>query len=162
MTKVTTIGISIDDYVNMIIEGVENTAQDIADHIIFEADLNLRSGDFSPAVGKGATFTGMLADTGRVIQESEFKKAVVYGSNIVEYANIVDKGRPAGYPPPLEPMVKWVRRKFGYNDKKSEKVARAIVHTIGEKGTLPRPFFRWAILTITPSYIKKVLARNLR
>jgi hypothetical protein len=47
--------------------------------------------------------------------------------------------------PPLEPLVKWAKRKFRVKDNEAFAIAKAVQKKISEKGTEPKPVIRTAI-----------------
>lgn len=161
---------------------LENSAQDIADAILFQADENLREGDFSPAKGAGAFDRGTLARSGRVEGEG-LVRYVIYDA---PHAKWIEYGtRP--HHPPFKPIFEWVKRKIGISakgrkygtrsrkvtsirhiirkiayrniaDRSSEAVSVtwAIINKIAKVGTPPRPFFRRAIHAVEPRMVEIV------
>lgn len=55
----------------------------------------------------------------------------------------------APYMPPIEPILEWVQKKFGYSGKKAMRVARAVQFNILLSGTAAHPFARPAVSDCT-------------
>ncbi len=148
-------------FVDQTIQAIENTAQDIADLILFEAIKNLSEGDFKPAIGKGAFNRGQLSRSGRVIQEKKYIKVVEFRA---PYARDIEYGRK---PKDVsdQDIIEWVWDKksvFGITKRyQAEKAGKTIAESIRKRGTLPRPFFRRAIASLTPGKIRSIIQNNL-
>lgn len=156
------VGPSIKEYIQSVVKAIEYSAQDIADFILFESQKNLVEGDFSPAVGKGAFNRGQLSRSGHVSREDKFIQVVEYN---LKYAKDIEYGRDPG---PVEDrdLIEWVWDKkavFRITKKyDAEKVGKMIAKNIRKHGTLPRPFFRRAIASLTPDKINKIIQSNIR
>jgi len=62
----------------------------------------------------------------------------------VPYARYVEFGtRP--HMPPVEPLIRWAKRKFKVDDEEAKKIGWSVAMTIKKKGTKPHPFFRKSI-----------------
>lgn len=148
-------------FADNIIKAIENTAQDIADLILFEAMKNLTEGDFRPAIGKGAYNRGQLSRSGRIIQEQKFMKVVEFRA---PYARDIEYGRKPGEVSDQD-IIEWVwdkKAEFGINKRyQAEKAGKTIAESIRKNGTLPRPFFRRAIASLTPGKIRSIIRNNL-
>ncbi len=160
--NVQKIGIDLKSFADKLSRGIENSAQDMADYILQEADKNLMEGDFSPAVGKGATNKGGLARSGRVINEGKYIKIVEFRA---PYARDIEFGRD---PKPVDDkaIVDWVWDKRAIFQVKdgfaAERVGRLIAASIRKNGTLPRPFFRRAIASLSDDKIKAIIHKNIQ
>ncbi|MEE9215673.1 MAG: LAGLIDADG family homing endonuclease [Thermodesulfobacteriota bacterium] len=76
--------------------------------------------------------------------------------------------------PPLDPILAWVKRKIRVQvstgtgrkrktrDAEALKIANAIRFSIAKNGTLPRPFFRRAIDSLTVAEIDRIVKNNIK
>lgn len=120
---------------NSLSQATEDLMDEISDFIFQKSQENI--------VEKGITDRGTLLQSGKVIKQGSFGRAIVYD---VVHADVVEFGRDAGTRPPITPIVEWVRRKLGINDTKSAtSVAWAISTTIQKSGNAPRPYLGPAI-----------------
>lgn len=86
--------------------------------------------------------TGTLFKTANVNREF-LSKEIVYPAS---YAESVEFGRNPGSMPPVDPLVKWVRRKLGVrNLQEAQSIAWAISKSIKKRGIAPVRFLRNAI-----------------
>lgn len=87
-------------------------------------------------------------DTGTMLKTANINRGDGYAmiTYPAEYADNIEYGRQPGTQPPLEPLIKWCRRKLKLkDDKEAEKVAWAIVVSIKKRGIAPTRFMRNAI-----------------
>lgn len=69
----------------------------------------------------------------------------------------------APYMPPIEPLVEWVEKKFGYSGKKAMRIARAVQFNILLAGTAPHPFARPAVsdcVTVIPQLVDDAIEKG--
>lgn len=72
----------------------------------------------------------------------ELRGSVVPSPASEPYVIVQELGRRPGQPgPPLEPIVGWVRRKFGGKDSDVQRIARAVRKKLHERGMPGRHFF---------------------
>ena len=165
----TILGDTLEKIYDDFLDQLDRAMDDMADFVLDKADDNLRSGDFSPAKGKGAFDRGTLARSGRV-ERKRLKKRVIYDA---PHAPFMEFGtRP--HLPPLEPILGWVKRKVRVQatrgarrkrrttDQEALKIANAIRWSIKKNGTLPRPFFRRAVDALTPAEIDRIVKVHTR
>lgn len=106
-----------------------------ADRVFFHSQENL--------VRQNKIDTGTLLKTAN-IQREFLVKQIIYPAN---YADSIEYGRAAGSMPPVDPLVRWVRRKFGLKEKEARQRAWAIAISIKKRGIQSSPFLRPAITT---------------
>jgi hypothetical protein len=160
-------GSSIENMVEDTLNKLEFVAQDLADFILAQADKNLREADWgqaplpSRAQGAGAFDRGGLARSGRVDSISKLHKKVIYD---MEYAAAIEFGTNPHFPP-INALEEWVWRKksiFNITSRKqANSIAWSIAKTISENGTLPRPFFRKAISSLTTDKLRRIIAKHI-
>lgn len=82
-------------------------------------------------VDDGKIDTGTMFKTANINREF-LEKEIVYPAL---YADIIEFGRHPGSMPPVEPLVKWVKRKLGItNDKKALNIAWGIAVEMKKRG----------------------------
>lgn len=85
---------------------------------------------------KDALNTKRISDTG----EAARSLFVEHGADFVRsigifYIEFLDTGRAPGKFPPIEPLKKWAKSKFGVDDKEATSIAFAVAHKIKKLGT---------------------------
>lgn len=85
--------------------------------------------------------SGYLKKSGRVEKVSFNTYRIVYDA---PYAIFVEYGT-SPHMPPIEPLIRWVKLKFGVSDEEARRIAWSIANKIKEEGTEPKPFLRNAI-----------------
>ena len=128
--------------VNLILDEVDKLMEEIADKCFELTQNNL--------VDDGKIDTGALLQTANINKEYLYKQ-IVYPA---EYAEVVNYGRTAGAtPPPVAPILKWVKRKLGVtNDKEAQSLAFAICKSISQRGIMPTFFIERAVDEVTNEY----------
>ena len=111
----------------------------IANDLFSESQKNL--------VNYGAIDTGFLLRSGYIKQISN---GFEVGYDAPHSAYINDGTKP--HTPPRDVLVKWVKRKLGYSEKKAQQIAFLIQQKIRFYGTEPRPFMSKAIQDIKIKY----------
>lgn len=88
-------------------------------------------------VREGAVYTGNLINNIEIHKElsrtGQFHAAVQIDENKVPYANAIESGRRAAFPP-WQPIEDWARRKFGYTGRQLFLFTRSVVRKLGETG----------------------------
>ena len=64
--------------------------------------------------------------------------------------------------PPLAPLVRWAKKKFGLDDKDAKRVGYAVVLKITKKGTEPKPFLDYAINKVADKVAERIQTAFLR
>lgn len=116
---------------------VDDKLNEIIDAIFSESQENI--------VRYGAVDTGFMLRSGNV-NRVFLEKEIVYSA---PYAISVEYGREPGSMPPVEPIKKWLMRKFHMKEKEAENTAWAIAKKIKKSGTRARPFLRDAVRTFS-------------
>ena len=93
--------------------------------------------------GRIITDTSELLISGKVIPEGE-NWIIKYD---VPYAMSIEYGSEP-HSIPVEPLIKWSKRKLGKTGKEAERTAWAVRTKIAQEGTEPRPFLRPALFEI--------------
>ena len=121
------------DPTDEITQELNKIIQELADKIFQYSQENL--------IAYNKVDTGTMLKTANI--NREFGKAtIIYPA---EYADNIEYGRHPGTQPPLEPLIKWCRRRLKLSDKEAEKTAWAIVTAIKQRGIAPTRFMRNAI-----------------
>ena len=84
--------------------------------------------------------TGFLLKSGN-INRSFLEKEIVYTA---PHASVVEFGS-TPHMPPVDPLIKWARRKLGLNQKEANSAGWAIAMAIKERGIEQAPFLRPAM-----------------
>lgn len=84
--------------------------------------------------------TGLMLRSG-FVNRKWLEKEVGYSA---PYASVIEYGSHP-HMPPVEPLIKWAKRKIGLSEKEAEQAGWRIAKKIAKEGTLPKPFFRPAI-----------------
>lgn len=119
---------------------IDDQLNEIVDKIFSESQENI--------IRYGAVDTGFMLRSGNINREFLVKE-IIYSA---PYAVSVEFGREPGHMPPVEPIKKWLMRKFHMSEKKAENTAWAIAKKIQKSGTRARPFLRDAVRTIGAEY----------
>ena len=90
---------------------------------------------------QGKVDTGTLLKTGN-INRSFLDKEIIYPA---KYASNIEYGRNAGSMPPVDPLIKWSRRKLGLKPKEARSRGWAIAMSIKKRGIQSAPFLRPAV-----------------
>lgn len=109
-----------------IMQEMDAWMDDFADRVFELSQKNL--------VLEGKIDTGNLLKTGNLNRQF-LKKEIVYSA---QYAINVHDGRARGTMPPVEPLIKWARRKLGAENPRA--AGWAIAMSIKERGIQPTPF----------------------
>ena len=121
-------------------EAIDQMLNEIVDKIFSESQENI--------IRYGAVDTGHMLRSGNVNRKF-LEKEIVYSA---PYAVSVEYGREPGSMPPVQPIKKWLMRKFHMREKEAENTAWAIAKKIQKSGTRARPFLRDAVNTVSAEY----------
>ena len=108
----------------------------------------------------GAVDTHEFEQGWRVEQRASGDRAIV---NTAPHAPWADDGRPAGSPPPITALVRWVERRFRVGGPEAWAIARSIADKIAQRGTKGAKVLEWVArrleTVIIPQEIEKELDR---
>jgi hypothetical protein len=128
--------------VDITLSEIDALMDEIVDKVFEKTQQNL--------VDDGKIDTGTLIQTGNINREFLYKQ-IVYPA---EHASVVNYGREAGAtPPPVAPLITWVRRKLSVkNDKEAKSIAFAISKAIHQRGIVPTFFVENAVEEVIREY----------
>jgi len=109
---------------------IDKKMDEVIDMIFAKSQENL--------IRDGKVDTGTLLKTAN-INRSFLKKEIIYPAN---YAESVEYGRARGSMPPVEPIIRWVKRKLAKSDKEAKSLGWAIAKSIEKRGIAASPFLR--------------------
>lgn len=93
-------------------------------------------------IDDGRVDTGTMLKTANV-NRLRLDKEIVYPA---EYSDIIEFGRHPGTYPPIDPLIRWVRRKLEVkDDKAARRIAFAIANSIKKRGIEGTNFMQRAI-----------------
>lgn len=64
--------------------------------------------------------------------------------------------------PPREPLIRWAKKKFGYDDEKTKEVAFRVIAKITRKGTEAKPFMDYALDKVADDFADRIQAAFMR
>jgi hypothetical protein len=96
----------------------------------------------------GHVDTGFLLKSGDI--QRGFGWAVI--TYAADYASYVEDGRDPGSMPPIEPLIKWARRKLGLSEKEAKKAAWAIAKAIEARGIDASQYLNKAVIKARREY----------
>jgi len=137
-------------------KALQDACWEIADRIFSEAQTNLAVRTWITE-GSNGPYSSVITDTGELLGSGTIERTKT-GAHIEfesEHATSVEYGLPEGTSVPVEPLIKWARRKIGMSEKEAENAAWAIHTKIYQQGIEARPFLREAIYKIVAEYYAK-------
>lgn len=113
-------------------EQVKTALLDAANHALYYVQKTaIPEAKPYPPVG----VTGIYAASWKVVETGEANTILL--QNDAPYAPVIEYGsRP--HIAPLRPLLQWVRRKFGVDDKSAYAIAKGVQNAIAARGTKPR------------------------
>ena len=128
--------------IKVILSEIDFFMDEVVDKVFEKTQQNL--------VDDGKIDTGTLIQTGNINREFLYKQ-VVYPA---EHASVVNYGRQIGAtPPPIAPLIPWVRRKLSVkNEKEAKSIAFAISKAIHQRGIQPTFFVDNAVNEVIREY----------
>jgi len=116
-------------------EALDEILEKIAEMFLEECKKSIKMLD--------AIASKQLINSGKVKKEDRGVYVVEFDA---PYAGYVEFGTfPREKYPPHEKIAKWLMDKFGYDKRKANKLAWAIMKKIKDEGTPPKPFIRMTI-----------------
>lgn len=64
--------------------------------------------------------------------------------------------------PPREPLIRWAKKKFGYDDEKTKEIAFRAIAKITKYGTEPKPFMDYALDKVAGDFAERIEAAFIR